>query len=183
MQLRTASAFMCLVVALGLLLGCGSGHSATASTPGATTPSSQPDNTTATVTPTVTGFTMSSSSVSIAAGQTAQLSATATYSDSSTQPLTSATWTTSNSSVATVSSSGLVTAVGVCTATITVSYGSFSQTVSITVIPGALGTDQPYPGQRLHCHQPDNTIHRQWNLQRRQYAGDNKAGELEFVGC
>ena len=138
MQLRTASAFVCLVVTLGLLVGCGSGHSATAGTSGASTTGTTTSNTTAAETPTVTGVTVSSSSISIAAGQTAQLSATASYSDSSTQPLSSATWTTSNSNVATVSSSGLVTAVGVGTATITVSSGSISQTVSILVTPAAL---------------------------------------------
>lgn len=70
----------------------------------------------------------------LAPGGTRQLSASGIFSDGSTAPLSSGlTWTSSAPTVATVSGSGLVTAVAVGTATITVSDGSKSAAVSVTV--------------------------------------------------
>src|SRR5882724_10548370 len=51
--------------------------------------------------------------LSIASGRTVLMTATGVYSDHSTQNLSQVTWTSSNSAVASVSSSGVATAVGV----------------------------------------------------------------------
>ena len=97
----------------------------------------------------------------IALGTTQQFTATGTYSDGSTQDLTnSATWTSSNSSAASVTSSGLVSGAGAGTSTITATSGSIAGSttiaffavtptlVSITVTPAnpmlALGTTQQF---------------------------------------
>jgi len=69
-----------------------------------------------------------------AAGQTAQLIATGTYSDSTSQGVTSqAQWTSSAASVATVSSGGMVTAVGTGSATISASFSGVTGSATITV--------------------------------------------------
>src|SRR5207247_1504144 len=60
---------------------------------------------------------------SIAVGTTQQFSAVGTFDDGSTQLLTSVTWSSSAASVASVSSSGLATAVGTGSTTITASSG------------------------------------------------------------
>ncbi|MGB9886311.1 MAG: Ig-like domain-containing protein, partial [Moorellales bacterium] len=77
---------------------------------------------------------VSPSSVNLSKGQTQQLTVTAYYSDGSSQDVTaSASYSSSNTSVASVSSSGLVTAVDVGSATVTVSYGGKSAGVPVTV--------------------------------------------------
>jgi len=84
---------------------------------------------------------VSPSTQSLAVGQTAQLGVTGTYgnaSHASTQPVTSGvTWSSNSASVATVSASGLVTAIAAGTATITASAqgfnGPLSSTSTITV--------------------------------------------------
>lgn len=69
-----------------------------------------------------------------AAGQTTQLTATATLTDASTRDVTSiATYTTSDATKATVNSAGLVTFVAAGTATITAAYGQKTDTTAITV--------------------------------------------------
>lgn len=76
------------------------------------------------------------SSKKIASDQTVQLTATATYSDQTTEDISgTVTWTSSDQSTATVSSSGLVTAVkeGKVTITATVPGTTVSDTAEITV--------------------------------------------------
>ena len=75
-----------------------------------------------------TGISLSKTSLSLTKGNTATLTATVTPSGSS----DSVTWTSSNTSVATVSD-GVVTAVGNGSATITAKAGSKSATCSVTV--------------------------------------------------
>src|ERR1700682_248821 len=71
--------------------------------------------------PKLSSITISPTTASIAHGTTQQFSATALYSDGSKPDVTStAGWSSSNSAVATVNTSGLATAVGVGTATISV---------------------------------------------------------------
>src|SRR5207248_1809267 len=66
-------------------------------------------------------------SVTVATGRTTPLTATGTYSDASTQDLTgTAVWTSSNASVADVSTSGLVTGKTVGTSAVTATVGSVS---------------------------------------------------------
>lgn len=74
-------------------------------------------------------------------GTTKQVTATGTYSDGTSRDITSSvTWSALNPSVATVNSSGLLTAVGQGTANFTVSSGTISGGFTITVTPPVLRT-------------------------------------------
>ncbi len=97
------------------------------------------------VNPTLTSLAVAPASVSLIEGQTRQLSATGTYAaDNSTKDLTgSVDWTTSDPTVATVSSGGLVKAAATLatppgTATITATSGTITGTSTITVNTGPL---------------------------------------------
>jgi uncharacterized protein YjdB len=94
-----------------------------------------------------TGFFVNPTLSSIAVGPTAtiqttktvQMSATGTYSDGSTKsPLSGVLWSSSDQTVATIDSNGLVTGVGAGTATITAAVGSVSGTGTVTVTLGNL---------------------------------------------
>jgi hypothetical protein len=95
-----------------------------------------------------TAVALSAGTVSLTAvGQTHQLTATATDQDGATIASPSITWASSNSAVATVSASGLVTAAGNGTATITATAGSATASADVTVaqVPAQLektGGDQ-----------------------------------------
>jgi hypothetical protein len=89
---------------------------------------------TVTVPPILKSIAITPASPSGNVGATTQLAATGTYSDATTQDLTSsATWSSSNSAIATVSTAGLLTFVAAGTATITATSGSVSGTDSVTV--------------------------------------------------
>jgi Bacterial Ig-like domain (group 2) len=95
------------------------------------------------VNPKLTSITVTPSTVTISKGQTNQMTATGNYNDGSTKNLTgSATWTSSDTACATVSSAGVVTASAsittTCTTTITATSGSFTATATVTVTPGTL---------------------------------------------
>lgn len=99
---------------------------------------------TSTPTPTVTGVVVTGNGAFTSKNQTSQLIASANLSDSTSQNVSStATWSSSNPAVASVSSTGLVTAVSFGTATITANYqgaqGSLSTIVTlqatVTVTP------------------------------------------------
>jgi hypothetical protein len=97
------------------------------------------------VTPTLTSLAVTPSSVSLIQGQTRQLAATGTYAaDNSTKDLTgSVDWTTSDSTVATVSQGGLVKAAASIanppgTATIVATSATITGTSTITVNTGPL---------------------------------------------
>ncbi|SMB96533.1 Alpha-tubulin suppressor [Thermanaeromonas toyohensis ToBE] len=84
--------------------------------------------------PWITSITVTPSPVNLPKGRTQQLTVVANYSDGSSQDVTSsATYSSMNPSVASVSSSGLVTAVNTGSTAITVSYGSLSTQVPVTV--------------------------------------------------
>ncbi|MCG9967285.1 Ig-like domain-containing protein, partial [Pelotomaculum terephthalicicum JT] len=85
-----------------------------------------------TVTVPVTGVSLDKSSETITTGGTDQLTATVTPADASNQEVT---WASDNTAVATVDSTGLVTAVGAGTANITVTTadGGFTATCVVTV--------------------------------------------------
>lgn len=72
-------------------------------------------------------------SASVGAGLTDQFSATGTYSDGSTKTLSSVTWSSSNQTLATVSSGGLVTGKAAGSVTITATSGTISGTANLTV--------------------------------------------------
>jgi uncharacterized protein YjdB len=86
---------------------------------------------------TLSGLSVTPNATSIAATSTVTLHAMGSYSDGSSKDLSStATWTSSNSSVATVSTSGLVTGVASGAATITAQSGTFTSSAAITVSGG-----------------------------------------------
>jgi hypothetical protein len=84
---------------------------------------------------------------SVPVGVTKQFTASGTYSDGTSHDITTqVTWSSSNTSVATVNSSGLATAVGAGTATITATSGSISGNTTLTVTPAgtiSLAWDPP----------------------------------------
>ena len=83
---------------------------------------------------TLTSITVSSAPALTTAGQQGPLTVTAHFADGSTQDVTSAaTWQSSNGAIATVSASGIVTAVGSGAATITVTYQGKSTTVTVSI--------------------------------------------------
>ncbi len=112
---------------------------ATTLTPGTTTITAASGtisgSATLTVTPAVlTSISISPGSASIARGTSQQFTATGTYSDGSTQNLTTTvSWSSSLATVATVASGGSATGVGVGTATITASSGTISATATLSV--------------------------------------------------
>jgi uncharacterized protein YjdB len=85
------------------------------------------------VDPTLTAITVTPSTPSITVGATQQMVATGTFNDGSTSALTSVTWSSSDSTVASVSSGGLVTGVKAGTASITAASGTVSGSTSVNV--------------------------------------------------
>jgi len=109
-----------VVVLFGTMIACGGSGSSSS-------------NPTPTPTPSLQSITVSPNAPSIIAGGTEQYSATGSYSDGSTQNLTSsATWTSSNTTVATVSGAGLATTLTEGTATIVASLQSITGSASLT---------------------------------------------------
>jgi uncharacterized protein YjdB len=86
----------------------------------------------------LTSISISPSTSSLAIGTEQQFTATGTFDDGSTQVLTSVQWSSSANNVLTVSSTGLGTAVGAGTSTVTASSGSISGTASVTVTSATL---------------------------------------------
>jgi hypothetical protein len=111
-----------IVIALGVSCSCGS--SSSPSSPTAPSSSSA----------TVSSVLVSGGTSLSKAGQTVQLTATATFSDGTTQNVTaSATWQSSNTGVATVTPGGLVTAVTSGTVTLTATYQGKSATATVSI--------------------------------------------------
>jgi hypothetical protein len=113
-----------LVGFLILLQGCGGGDSPT--TPTTPTPP----------TPVATSVTLSATSVTVALGETSQLSATVKDQNGATMAGKAITWGASDAAVATVSSTGLVTAVSPGTANITATHLTLSATASVVAEDG-----------------------------------------------
>lgn len=91
--------------------------------------------------PTLSSISISPSAPSVAAGNSQQLTATGHYSDSTTKDMTSsATWKSSDTTIATVSSTGLATSLKQGTVTLTATSGSVSGTVSLAVSAPALAS-------------------------------------------
>jgi hypothetical protein len=99
----------------------------------------------------VTSITVAPSAATVQAGGTQQFSATAKYSDDTTQDVTlQATWTSSSTAVATVNASGLATAAGPGTSTLAAALGSVSGTASLSVQAAPLAiTTTSLPGATL----------------------------------
>ena len=120
---------MALVTAGWLLEACSSSRSSTS--PSAVTPS--------TPAATVTSVGVSGSAPQV--GATTQFSATATLSDGTTVPVTSAaTWSSSNTAAAIVNASGAVTGVAAGDADITATYQAVSGKARVTVVRPGVAT-------------------------------------------
>jgi uncharacterized protein YjdB len=109
--------------------------------------------------PTISSIVVTPDGLTLGIGIGQQYTATAIYSDGSTQDLVSGvTWSSSATGVATINSSGLATTIGAGTATITAQVGSFTDTTLLTVVAAnlvsisvtptpvsiAVGTDQQF---------------------------------------
>lgn len=87
------------------------------------------------INPSISSIFITPAAATVAVNGTQQLTATGTYSDGSKQPLSGSTvgWSSSDSTVATISNGGLVTGVGTGTATMTATAEGVSGTASVTV--------------------------------------------------
>jgi hypothetical protein len=127
--MRTRLDVVASLTGLAVLVGCGS---------------SSPSN----PTPTLSSFTITGNASVPAVGQTSQLTATATLSSGSAQNVTTeATWQSSNTAVATVSSSGLVSAQGYGGATITAAYQGMNAQTTFTVTVAGAWLSSPIDGR------------------------------------
>src|SRR6185503_19361285 len=109
------------LAALSLLSACGGGSSTSTPPPPTTLTSVQ-----------VTG-----ANANLTVGQTEQMTATGLYSNNTSQKLTgTATWSSSDANVASVSSGGLLTAKNSGSCSITAKSGSISGSFNLTVTPG-----------------------------------------------
>ena len=89
--------------------------------------------------PTLVSIAVTPANSSLALGTTLQLKATGTYTDGSTQDLTTTvTWSTADSSIASVDTNGNATASHVGSTSVTATSGTISGSTSITVSPAAL---------------------------------------------
>ena len=89
------------------------------------------------VNPTLTSITVGPNNVNLTQGNTQQMTATGTFDDGSTKTLSSnVVWSSSDKSIAPISSSGQVTAASAGTATITAQSGTASGTATINVTLG-----------------------------------------------
>jgi uncharacterized protein YjdB len=119
---------------------------AKSSSSGSTTITAQAGSTSATAslnmsTATATNIQLSPTTVSVPVGDFQQFLATATFSDGTSQDVTqSATYSTSNSSVATVDANGKLTARGPGTATVTATQGTATVSITVHVTTGTLTT-------------------------------------------
>jgi hypothetical protein len=83
--------------------------------------------------PTLQSVSVSPSGASVVAGKTQQYSAAGAYSDGSNKPLSTVAWTTSDSSVATITSAGLLTGVKQGSVMVSAKSGSVSGSTSATI--------------------------------------------------
>lgn len=97
---------------------------------------------------TLTALEVTPSSARIFKGTTGPFKATATYSDGTTQDVTSlATWSSANTSIATVNAQGVATAVAISgSTTLTATYGGFSATGGITATSFVTPASSYYSG-------------------------------------
>jgi uncharacterized protein YjdB len=131
----SATTSMATISAGGLATGAGQGTSIISATSGSVSGSTVLTVSAATL----VSIAVTPASPSIAKGQTQQFSATGTYSDSSTQNLTSSvTWASATTGTATITAGGLATGVGTGTNIISATSGSVSGTTVLTVTAPAL---------------------------------------------
>jgi hypothetical protein len=118
----------------GLATGVIAGTSTVSATSGVITGS-----TVLTVTPaTLVSIAVTPANPSITKGATQQFTATGTFSDNSTQALSSVTWASAMPSVATINAAGLASGVSAGTSTISATSGAISGSTVLTVAPATL---------------------------------------------
>src|SRR2546422_298562 len=118
----------------GLATTVGAGQATITATVGSVS-----DTSTLTVVPAhLVSIAVTPQSSSIAQGTADQFSAVGSFDDGSTQLLTSTTWSSSSTNVASIDSAGLATGIGIGTATITAASGSVTGTASLTVTAAQL---------------------------------------------
>ena len=124
----------------GLATAAGTGSATIQATSGSVTGS-----TTLTVTvATLVSIAVTPANPSIPKGTTQQFSATGTFSDTSTQNLTSSvTWTSLNTTVATINAAGLATVVGTGSASIQATSGSITGSTTLTVTAAVVVSVSP----------------------------------------
>jgi uncharacterized protein YjdB len=89
--------------------------------------------------PSIVSVTVTPDGLTLGIGINLQFTATANYSDGSSQDLSSGvTWSSSSPSVTTINNSGLATTVAAGSTTITATAGTFSDTSTVTVVPAHL---------------------------------------------
>lgn len=139
---------MCLsVLCLVLLAGCNSGGTQSSS-------GGIGGNTAATTTPTpppLTSIAVTPSSFSLPVGNTKQLLATGTFSNNTAQDLTSSvTWHSSQPTIATVSSTGIVTTVAIGNATITATQAGITGTCVVQAVGPISSIEVSPAAQTIH---------------------------------
>lgn len=116
------SVSLVVLFSIVVLAGCGGGGSKS----GSTNPPPP--------TPTLSSIAVTGTAANVAVGATLQLKATGTYSDSTTKDLTSSvTWSSSDTTIATVSASGLVTGVKAGPVSIKATSGSVNGSMAVTI--------------------------------------------------
>jgi trimeric autotransporter adhesin len=127
---RTLASLVAISVLLGIA-GCGSGGSSP-------TPR------------TLASLAITPANLSVVVGNTRQLTATGTYSDGTSSNLTSSVaWASSDSTVVTVSASGLATTVALGTAMISAASGSINTHTNLTVSPALVSIAVTPTGQSI----------------------------------
>ena len=145
-------ALVCLAAVAALMVGCGGGGSSPA--PGSV--------------PTLQSIEITPGAPSLPLGLTQQFKATGRYSDNSSKDLTnSSTWSSSNPAAATISSSGMATAKGLGSTTITATYSGVTGTTTLTVTAAALASLAISPPPHL-CRSAQLCNVRNRHLHRRQ---------------
>ena len=131
----SANTSVATINSTGLASGVAMGSSSITATLGTVT-----GTTTLTVSPaTLTSIAVTPANPSIAPGTTEQFTATGTYSDNTTEDLTSqVTWASANTSVATINSTGLASGVAMGSSSITATLGTVTGTTTLTVSPATL---------------------------------------------
>ena len=122
-------------------------------------------------------------SPSIAAGNDAAVHGDGDVQDGSTQNLTStATWSSSATTVATISAGGLATACDRDSTTIRATSGAVAGTTTLTVTAAALVSIAVTPANPSIAR-GDAAVHGDGNVQRREHAEPDEHGDVEFLGA
>jgi trimeric autotransporter adhesin len=123
-KFQISSALICVVVIVLVMAGCGGGGSSSSKAPAPAV---------------LQSIQITPGAASIAAGVAQQFKATGLYSDNSSKDLTnSATWTSSNTAAATISSTGMAATKAQGSATITASHSGVGGSTTLTVTAAAL---------------------------------------------